>query len=517
MAQPLAQVTSLPPPVKGLNLASPAIALDAQEALVLENILPQQSAGELRGGWYEWVTGIPGSVNSIVSFSAKLPTNNKVFACNDSGAIYDVTDSTSTPTLVASTSQVNGEWDAINVSGLEDNFLCIVSPSGGYWTYSATNGFVQQTLTGDGANKRFSCIFNFKGRIWFIEYQTCNVYYLDVGAVLGAATLFDLSSVLNDGGVIQYGTSWTFDGGRDINDYLVLVSSLGEVIVYSGVDPSDMSTFALTGVWSVGPIPYGTQCFTQFGGELFIMCALGVVPVSKLVNGQVANGYQVASYNINTALNPLFNNSKSKFGWSMDLIYDQQFLLLQLPVSTANTYGFYVMNSSTGAWGKITNMPMNCCTEINSRVYFGTTDGRVCIGFSGNSDGALIDGTPGNSIIGKYVSGFSAYGDASYLKTFQLARPVFIGSEPPATGVEMLVEYPFNFTGLTNATVVSEGGNFDVSKWNACVWAGGFNTYSSWCGLNGLGYYGALSIMFTGNAGTQYITTNVTLTVGGII
>ena len=517
MANPLAQATSLMPPVKGLNLASPAIAIDAQEALWLENVLPQQSSGELRGGWKEWVTGIPGSIQSIVQFAAKLPADNKVFACTDRGEIYDATNTTDKPERLAETQQANGEWDYTNTSGLEDNFMCLVSPAGGYWTYSVGDGFKKREITGAGLGKRFSAVFNFKDRIWFIEEFSCNIYYLGVGAIWGDAKVFDLSSVINEGGYIAYGSNWTYNAGKDINDYLVMVTTRGEVVVYSGVNPDDATTFALTGVWYVGPIPYGNQCFTQYGGELFIMCSMGVVPVSKLVNGGVANEYQVSSYKINPVLNDAFNETKGKFGWAMDMIYNQQFLLLQLPVSNTNTYKFYIMNSSTGAWGTITGMPMNCAAQVNNQVYFGTGDGRVCLGFIGNTDGAKLDGTPGRPIIGRYIGGFSAFGNASYLKTFQLARPVFIGDVAPSVGAEMLTKYPFDIPAMQGSASVNPGGKFDASNFNECVWAGGGNTYSGWCGLNGVGYYGAMSISFSGDAGTQYITTNVTLTVGGVM
>jgi hypothetical protein len=517
MASPLAQVTTLMPPVKGLNLASPAIALDAQEALVLENILPQQSSGELRGGWREWVTGIPGGIKSIVSFAAKLPKDNKVFACNDKGGIYDVTVTTDKPVSVAETAQANGEWDYTNTSGLEDNFLCMVSPSGGYWTYSVGDGFKKREITGAGAGKRFSAIFNFKARIWFIEEESCKIYYLGVGAIWGEAKVFDLSSVINEGGYIAYGSDWTYNAGRDINDYLVLVTTRGEVVVYSGVNPDDATTFALTGVWYVGPIPYGNQCFTQYGGELFIMCSMGVVPVSKLVNGGVANEYEVSSYKINPPLNAKFNQLKNKFGWAMDMIYDQQFLLLQMPVNNSNQYHFYVMNSGTGAWGAITGIPMVCATQVSGQVFFGTSDGRVCLGFTGDTDDRKLDGLAGKSIIGRYIGGFNAYGNAAYLKTFQLARPVFISGVAPSVGVEMLTKYPFSTISVQSEDPKVEGGSFNVNNFNECVWAGDSNTFSSWCGLNGMGYYGALAITFQGDAGTQYITTNVTLNVGGVM
>jgi hypothetical protein len=508
---------ALLPPVKGLNLVDPAISIAPGEALRLENILPQPNAGELRGGWKEWVTGIPGSVKSIVSFVAKVPSLSKLFACNDQGQIYDVTSSGDKPELVAETLQANGEWDATNTSGLEDNFLCMVSPSGGYWTYSVKDGFKKREITGDGAGKKFSAIFNFKDRIWFIEEESSRAYYLGVGAVWGEAKEFDFSPVMNEGGHLSYGSNWTYNAGKDINDYLVMVTTRGEVLVYAGFNPDDAQTFQLSGVWYVGPVPYGSQCFTQYGGELFIMCALGVVPVSKLVNGGVANEYEVSSYKIHPQLSNLFNLYQNDFGWAMDMIYNQQFLLLQVPVNANNQYSFFVMNAVTKAWGTITAMPMNCATQVNNTVYFGTSDGRVCIGFEGDTDDAKLDGSQGRPIVGNYVGGFNDYGNGNLLKTYQLARPVFISDLPPSVSVKMSTEYPFGIAQLDGGSSIEEGAQFNASNFNECVWMGGTNTYSAWCGLDGLGYYGALVMSFTGTAGTQYATTNITLTVGGVM
>lgn len=454
---------------------------------------------------------------AILSFAAKFPKDNKVFAANDYGQIFDVTESSNKPTQVAGTAQIDGIWDYTNSSGLEDNFLCMVSPLGGYWTYSVKDGFKQRQITGDGAGKQFSAIFNFKDRLWFIEAGSTRTYYLGVGALWGEAKMFDLSSVLNEGGFISYGTNWTYNAGKDINDYLIFVTTRGEVIVYSGYNPDDATNFTLTGVWYVGATPAGNQCFTQFGGEVFIMSALGVVPVSKLVNGGVANEYQVSSYRIQPQLQNIFNEYQAEFGWAMDMIYNQTFLLLQVPVNRSGQYIFFAMNVATGAWATISGMPMNCATQINNTVYFGTPDGRVCLGFVGDSDGELLDGTPGRAIIGRYTAGFNNFGNGAYLKTFQLARPVFIATEAPAVGCEVLTQYPFNYPHLNPTPEATPSGVFDKDKWNECVWGGGPHTYSAWVGLDGLGYYGALALSFTGPAGTQYVTTNLSLTVGGVI
>lgn len=512
------KVAQLQPPVKGLNLRTPAILLDPQEALVLDNVLPQASNGELRAGYKEHVTGIPGAVVTIAPFYGDTPDESRVFAFNDQGDVYDVTESSDKPLKVLDTTQEDGNWDYTNSSNGSENYLIIVAPSGGYYTYCHSAGWVKQTISGDGADKKFKSVFNWKKRVWLIEDMSCKSYYLDVGAITGPAHIVDMAPVINRGGYLSYGCNWTYNAGYDIDDYMVMVTTGGEVIVYKGSDPSDISTFALQGVWFVGNTPAGNKCFTQFGGEMFIMSSLGVVPISKLVNGGVANDYQVSSAKIQPALSQAFNTYSGEFGWEMDLIYNQNFLLLKLPRQSNGRYKSYVMNVQTGAWGTISVMPMNCTIQINDSLYFGSVDGKVYRGFYGDTDGQLLDSTPGRAIVGSYMGGFNDYDDATHLKIFQMARPIYVSKQAPRTGVNMITTYEAALpTSISGYDVQANDGVWDVSKWNQCVWAGGKSTFASWCGLQGMGYYGAVGMTFTGVAGTQYISTNVTFDVGGVM
>lgn len=515
---PQTLVAQLQPPVKGLNFRTPAIKLDPQEALTLDNILPQPMSGELRAGYVDHVINIPGAVNSICSFIGNLFEDNKVLAFNDRGEVFDVTYETTAPVKIGTTLQIDGVWDFTNSQGPVENFMILVSPAGGYWTYSKGDGLVERTITGDGAGKRFSAVFNWKDRVWLIEENSTKAYYLDIGAIQGDASMFDFGPVMNQGGFLSFGSNWTFNAGYDIDDYLVMVTTSGEVIVYKGYDPTDIQTFQLQGVWYIGRTPKGNQSFTSFGGELFVLSALGVVPVSKLVNGGVANDYQVASAKIQPQLNRVFQQYKDFFGWEMETFYNRNFLMVKTPVKTSGQHSYWVMNVQTGAWGTVSSMPMNCTTQVVDDIFFGTTDGKVCKAFVGDTDGQSIDGTPGRPIIGTYLGGFNDYDTPTYLKTWQLARPVLLADDRPAIGVTILTEYESAMPDINSSVSGSDtGGRFDVNNWNQCVWSGGTNTYSAWAGLNGLGYYGALAMSITGPAGTQYIATNVTLTQGGVM
>lgn len=515
---PDALVATMQPPVQGLNLASPVISLDPREALTLDNILPKAASAALRKGYQDKVINIPGVINTIASFIGNNPVDSRTFAFNDEGSIFDVTASTDKPVAIKKTTQLNGIWDFTNTSGVAENFLCMVSPDGGYYTYSKGEGLVKREITGDGIGKKFNAIFNWKERVWLIEAESCSAYYLGIGAIQGDAKKFDFAPVVNQGGYLAYGSDWTFNAGLSIEDYLVLVTTTGQVLVYSGYDPADAETFQLKGAWFVGAIPFGSRSFVQFGGELFIVSSLGVIPLSKLVNGQVVNHEQVASFKIQPLLTNIFNERKDQFGWEMEMIYNQSFMLLKVPPKeSTNTHQYFVMNVQTGAWGTISGMPMRCTTQVNNQLIFGTIDGRICVAFTGDSDGQTIEDVQGKPIIGSYMSGFNGYGSDGSEKIFNLVRPIFVGSRAPRVNVKMLTETGVPLPSVNAPALDTVEAKFDIDHWDQCRWVGAQYTYATWLGVNGMGFYGALSMRFTGAAETQFVSANLTFTKGGVM
>ena len=513
-----AEMATIQAPVAGLNWREPPTGLKPTEALHLENILPRPSSGELRAGYEEYCVGLPAPVKTLGPYIGLTQDQNRLFAFCEQGGIYDVTEKSKTPTESKSTSQTDGVWSYINFSGVDKNFLCAVSPEGGYWTFNPEDGWVQETLTGDAVDKKFSAIFQWKDRVWLIEQNSTRAYYLGVAAITGDATLFDFHGVIRHGGYLSWGTNWTFDAGYDLSDYFVLGTSNGDIIVYEGINPSEVSTFSLKGVWNVGRLPSYGRSLTHFGGELFFMSNLGVVPMSALVNGKVANEYQVASAKIQPSLNTVFDEWCNTFGWEMHMVYQHAFVLLKTPEKADGTHLYYVMNVQTGAWGQITQMPMLTAGLHNDEFYFGTSDGRVCKAFVGHEDGVQFDGTEGAPIVGHYLGGYSDFGKPGAYKVFQMARPFFNATSAPSVNAKVATGYDFGFPTIEGEYAADDNlGRFDVSNWNECLWAGSQNTYSAWEGLSGIGYFGAFMVSYTGPRHAQFLNSTLTFQVGGVM
>ena len=146
-----ALVTSVQPPVGGLNFRAPAIGLDPKQALILDNFLPRGSHIELRPGYKVFCTNLSDEVRTLAAYVGATEFDDRVFAFTVGGEVYDVTSPTDEPQLVLKTGQLDGVWECINKPGIDKNYLVMVSPAGGYWTYDAENGFTEREITADGA------------------------------------------------------------------------------------------------------------------------------------------------------------------------------------------------------------------------------------------------------------------------------------------------------------------------------------------------------------------------------
>ena len=509
------QVAALLAPTKGLNYRDSFITLDPKDAVVLNNFVARPTGVQLRGGYQKHAIGLGGAVASLMPYLAQNPLNSKLFAAVGA-EIFDVTTAVDSPLPEETTTSTDGIWGSLMFSGATENYLCMTSPSGGYWTYDSTTGWTDRAAAVTGLTGTFGSIAAWKRRLWFGANGTAKVYYLAPNALQGAATELDLGPLMQRGGSIVAMVNWTYNAGIDIDDYLVFFGSQGDVIVYQGTDPDDPATFQLKGIWYIGRPPVGDRFFTEYGGELFILTELGLLPLSKMVNGQVANTYNVLSAPIAPVLSPLVSRLIDEPIWELGLIEDNDVLMVKVPRDSSN-YTQYVMFIQTGAWSTFTGMPINCSKTFNGQLYFGDEDGNVQLGLNVKRDGMDINGVGGTYVVGQCQGGFNAFGAPANLKIFGMARPILIGANPPAVQAQMNVEYSFNpiySSPSFNATV---GANWDEGVWDEASWSGSMNTYAAWVGVQNMGYYGSLRLSVKGDPGTVYVSSNVMYQTGGVM
>jgi hypothetical protein len=510
------QVAALLAPSNGLNYRDPFITLDAKDAVVLNNFIAKPTGVELRGGFQKHVTGLGGTVNTIMSYMSQDSTDDKLFAAVDD-KFYDVTNSADAPTaLVADTNSVDGLWSSIMFSAPTMNFLCATSPSGGYWTYDRIDGWEDRTAALTGLDAPAGCIAAWKNRLWICGEGTAKVFYLPVSSIQGAVTELDIGPLLKHGGSVVAVVNWTMSAGLTIDDYLVFFGSQGDVVVFQGTDPDNIDTFAIKGIWYMGRPPVGNRFFVQYGGELLVLSEFGLIPLSKMINGQVADSYNVMSARISPALTPMLSRLIDNKTWEVRLLENNDLLMIK-PPREFSEYRQYVMFIQTGAWSTFSEMPLNTIATYNGQMYFGDEQGNVQIALSVKRDGMARDGTGGLTVSGQSQGGFNAFGSPANYKLFTMARPILIAAAQPSVQAQMNVEYTFNPIYASPSFVDRDNAEWDEGVWNTAQWAGSTNTYAAWVGLQNMGYYGSLRVSVKGDPGTVFVSSNVMYQPGGVM
>jgi len=542
-AAQVAQSFIVPAPTGGLNYRDPIVAMAPNDAVVLTNMIPRQQGVELRKGWQEFsdaveIDGVVQSVESVFGYRAPNPADDKIFM-GAGGNIYDIT-AGGEPTIAVrfrlltedddyltaedgdylTTNDLtpSGEWWTTQFSTAADTFLLAVSPGGGYWTYSTSSGWVDRTATTTGLPSTVRTVAVWKQRVWFTAEEDSRVYYINtVNAITGACTAFPMGSTLRSGGYVSALVNWTMDAGISIDDFLVVIGTEGDIGVWEGTDPTSSATFGLKGSWYVGPVPKHGTYFTQFGGDVMIISELGLVPMSRLINGSFSRDTQNIgpAAKIQSVFAPLVRRLREEKFFNVFVVPGSEVLVMSLPVD-GSYYRQFAMNLTTGAWCQFANMPIRSAAVLGGELYFGTVDGTVCHGLYGKLDGVAQNNTGGSFPIGELQCAFNSFGTPAQLKKFSMARNIFFGPAAPSTMTTINTQYlTVDNTGapaFNNSNVAL----WDTGVWNLATWVAD-NNFESWHGVSGLGYYGSLRIKIAGIPGSVFLSSHMLFEIGGVM
>ena len=524
-------------PISGLDLVHPLTQMDPLTTIVMENAICRAYGVAFRPGWKSWSSLIPGEVRTVMPYNAARglsSTNSRLFAACSDGKIYDVTDQTDEVTVppVAVTipnQDIPGEFSWVSFSETGTNYLVIAGAGGGVWTYDDVGGWVDRTLlitltpVAPTIPPTFDFVTAWKGRLWFIRNNTCEAYYLEVGAIQGAAALFDFGPLFQHGGDLQAMASWTLeDGGHGVDDKLVVVSSEGDVIIYQGQDPNDPLDFQLAGRWYVGRVPYGRRFMDRYGGDLGILCQYGFLWLSRLIQqkGVAIDPQALASYRINPKMAVAIRDTVDLPYWEVRYFAALQAMLVNAPVFPGGREEQFVMNVDTNAWSTFVGIPMLTCEVFRNNFYFGTDDGRVGQAFAPEvqSDGVATDGTPGKTIEVNCQSAFVAPGDPVRIKRMTMFNMLFQAESRPNVKAQINVDWNLGGTPGSPGFQQVNTPLWDTAKWNQARWSGGSqNTFRGWVGADVVGYYASLRFTANGIPGTLFTNWTCVAMEGGLM
>ncbi len=443
---------TLPAPCGGLNVRDSLDTMSASDAIVMDNYIPRDTKVALRKGYSVYAkTDTPFLTLAAYkkSHTTKLIgiSNGQTYNLSSKRNITlydDVVFNNSRCQTVAYKDRLffmNGV-DTPKVFYVDDSEQDIWED----WDFSA-EGLTDQKIVAGSVSKQF---------LWFVEKGSMKVWYAKEGGnIAGELYSFDLSQVSRFGGHIMAICCWTLDGGSGLDDLTVFITSEGEALVYSGINPNSADDWELTGSYKL-PRPIGYRCTLQYQGDVILITEEGYIPLSKVLPLNQAGSSAIAfSDKIRGLVLDRTANNRGKSGWQ-GIIYPRGgYCLFNVPVS--RNFEQHVINLNTGAWCRFTNIKSYCWELFEGRLYFGSDYG-VYLFDDGYSDG-------GNHIYGEVQQAFSNLG-SSGLKKIQLLNP----RTKSSTRYALIIYTNMDFE-ERKAAFAENLGNTGITKWNEAAWS----------------------------------------------
>lgn len=471
-------------PVGGWNARDPIADMPSADAVFMDNFFPLTTNIMLRKGTAAFATipadtepGSPHNIRSLLSYSS--PTGAKKLFAGATDGIYDIT--AGGAIAVVSSACTNGEWQGLMTATAGGSFLwcCNGTDKARYYTGSAwvvLDGASIPALTGVTSTDVVN-VSTFKTRLILTVKDSLSFFYLPVVSVAGAASEFPLGSLFKRGGYLMATESWTLDAGDGSDDYFVAITSEGEVAVYRGTDPSNAATWALQGVYYVGR-PLSRRCFVKVGGDLGVLTATGLYPLSKALLAATIDKRAAISNKLDMAFSSYSEQFRTLYGWSVTLFSEAPFILVNVPLSSDHTSGAvysyqFVMNTMTGAWCRFTGMYAECWAVHDGKLYFACHN-AVTQAWTGTSDkGAAIDG--------RVKTAFQYPFDRGSQGRVSMLRPILTTSGD--VKLQLGVDTDYDETAVPSVIALNYGQSpplWDTAEWNEAYWSSGNTTVAKW-------------------------------------
>lgn len=497
--------TSIPAPTGGLNAKDPLADMREDEAVIMDNYFPFPSSVVTRGGSEDHATGLPGVVETIAVYNNGVQKNMFAVA---SGNIYDAT-ATGAVGAADVSGLTNSRFQHINFGTAGGYYLLLVNGEDKMQVYTGSAWYEDGTTTSVTGFDTATAIHinNFKNRVWFIERDSMNAWYLPVSSIGGAANNIDLSGIFKMGGYLMAMGNWTIDNAAGVDDYACFITSEGEVALYRGTDPSSAATWALVGTFRMGR-PLGRRCMCKAGADVLVITSDGAFPMSKALLTDRSQTNLAATDKISTLINADTKAYFNNFGWQPIIYPEGNKLIINVPQIENTTSIQYVMNTQHGAWCRFTGWNAACFEVLDNNLFFGT-------------NGAVVQCDTGTADNGAEVSGyiqqaFNFFGAKGMQKVFRMARPIFQSESYIFPTVRINIDFDVTRRLPLQSQVLGAGAEWDVAEWDVAEWVIGDVISKDWQSITGIGIAGGLNIS-TNLRGVecQWISTDVIYEVGG--
>jgi len=494
---PKAKSYTLPAPIGGINAKDSEEAMEEVYCLDCVNWIPQTYGLELRKGYRVHSTGLGGTVETLVEYPEEDGTRSLIAAAN--GKLWDATTYNAAATELA-TGFSEDRWQSV----VFKNTLILVNGVDTPQKYDGSS-VATATYTGIGTPAKLVSPHAYRNALYFVEKDSASFWYGATGSITGALTEFDVGGYLKKGGYLLFAGSYSSSTAEQESDRFVVVSNMGEVLVYGGSHPS--VTWGFLGRYYI-PSPLGRRAFFNKDAEMAIITDQGLIPLSKVVGGTGSiDENLVLSYNIQDKFRKDAITYGSNVGWEGFVYPRGNLAIINVPTSSNSKVKQYAMNTLTGGWTEFSGLNALCWTLFNNKPYFGGSDGKVYEFAVGSDDNDMAIPT-------KLRFAYNYLGDRGNNKRVLQANPRLRGTGD----MEFLFGVDVDFVSSPLSDTITNYGTSGTpwgSPWGS-PWAAKETDQSGWQQLSGLGRAFALRMegSFKGVTGSLQAV-NITYEIGG--
>jgi hypothetical protein len=346
----------------------------------------------------------------------------KMYAANAT-TLYDVT---GTLPVQVKSGQASGNYCASQMANASGDYLMVVNDAGDFplrfdgTTWTTLNGGQITGGPAGGTGQGLTYVWKYRNRWFFIGASSMNAYYLGLNSVQGALSLIPLSGAATKGGKLLFGATWSIDAGDGIDDKCVFCTDQGELLIFSGSDPSNAATWKQEGRYQVSA-PMGMNAHMPIGGDLLIATVDGIVPVSQAITKD-AGQLELAA--LTRTIKPMWRDevaAKRSWAWTMRKWDEYGGVFVTWPGGAPGARYCAAANNVTGAWCRFVGWDATCFMKIRADMFFGTQAGIVMQADRTGYD----DGVP---YVATLVGGWEMFGAQANTVTWRQARASFLSS-----------------------------------------------------------------------------------------
>lgn len=474
----------MPAPVKGWMPNLPLTGLPADGAALLDNWFCEADGVRPRGGSRRYVDGLGSdTVESLMPFVGTA--GRRLFAAVG-GNIFDVTDPAKVGSAVF-TGAAFSRWQHLNMATSGGPSLLGFNGVDVPFRFNGAT-FAPLTLTAGAGDPIVNPSLVIQGctyatRLFLVSVGSTALLYTAPDTFQGPVGRLEVGASFPRGGAVRAVERWTHDAGQGPDDYLVVLSSEGDIVVYAGTNPSDAAAWNLVGTYQTAR-PIGRRCMARLGGDVAVLTVDGVKKMSRIITQDSGvNEKKDPFYNVNPALRDAAIRSSDRGGWGLFTHRDRSMFLVNAPRVASGTADQYLMNIGTQAWSRWTGLGASCWASFDGKLYFGTTAGRVMQAETGFGDGAVPTFCP-------LVTGFTAAGSAGAVKQAKLIRAILLANVDVSPLVGVCTDYRIALPGAGPLPEQQDIARFDYARFDLSRWASGrFGApHQDWASAEGVGF-----------------------------